>query len=323
MVRTVDELGQWALNGSVVAEELRSAAQAVNTRIAYEKGWRCFAGHCEELGLDPLGAQPADLVGFFVVMATRPKAESGKPLSLGTLTMYRSAINRRYTEAKIASPAASTEVRDLFRALARQLGGAPRQVKALREYHILRMLECCGETAIGLRDAAVLAVGFAAALRRSEICALELADIEMLGPQRMLVRIRRSKTDQAGVGQTVAVPNGKSIRPVSRLRSWLERAQISEGHLFQTMKRGGRPTGRPLHHSDIARLVKHYAKAIGLDPSDYSAHSLRAGFVTSAAVHHARIDKIMEVTRHKSPAMVLKYVRDAESFTDHAGAAFL
>ena len=256
-------------------------------------------------------------------MATRPKAESGKPLSLGTLTMYRSAINRRYTEAKIASPAASTEVRDLFRALARQLGGAPRQVKALREYHILRMLECCGETAIGLRDAAVLAVGFAAALRRSEICALELADIEMLGPQRMLVRIRRSKTDQAGVGQTVAVPNGKSIRPVSRLRSWLDRAQVAEGHLFQTMKRGGRPTGRPLHHSDIARLVKHYAKAIGLDPSDYSAHSLRAGFVTSAAVHHARIDKIMEVTRHKSPAMVLKYVRDAESFTDHAGAAFL
>lgn len=139
----------------------------------------------------------------------------------------------------------------------------------------------------------------------------------------MLVRIRRSKTDQVGVGQTVTVPNGKSIRPVSRLRSWLERAQVSEGHLFQTMKRGGRPTGRPLHHSDIARLVKHYAKTIGLDSSEYSAHSLRAGFVTSAAVHHARIDKIMEVTRHKSPAMVLKYVRDAESFTDHAGAAFL
>ena len=78
-----------------------------------------------------------------------------------------------------------------------------------------------------------------------------------------------------------------------------------------------------MHHSDIARLVKHYVKAIGLDPSDYSAHSLRAGFVTSAAVHHARLDKIMEVTRHKSPAMVLKYIRDADSFKDHAGAGFL
>ena len=320
---TVERLGQSALNGSVVAEELRSAAQAANTRIAYEKGWRCFASYCAEQDIDPLEAQPSDLVAFFLVMATRPKAESGKTLSLGTLTMYRSAINRRYLEANITSPAAGTEVKDLFRLLARQLDSAPRQVKALREYHILQMLECCGDTTIGLRDAAVLAVGFAAALRRSEICALRVEDIEMLGPQRMLVRIRRSKTDQAGIGQSVAVPDGKSIRPVSRLRFWLERAGISEGWLFQTMKRGGRPTSLPLHHSDIARLVKHYAKTIGLDPSDYSAHSLRAGFVTSAAVHHARIDKIMEVTRHKSPAMVLKYVRDAESFTDHAGAAFL
>ena len=323
---TVGQIGQSAspaVNGGIGVEELQSAAQAANTRIAYEKGWRCFAGYCRELDLDPLGASPADVVGFFVAKATQPSPANGRTLSLGTLTMYRSAINRRYTEAKVASPAASTEVADLFRALARRLGSAPRQVKALREYHIRQILECCGETTIGLRDAAALAVGFAAALRRSEICALQVEDIEMLGTERMLVRIRRSKTDQAGVGQSVAVPDGKSIRPVSRLRSWLERAQISEGQLFQTMKRGGKPTGLPLHHSDIARLVKRYAKAIGLDPSDYSAHSLRAGFVTSAAVHHARIDKIMEVTRHKSPAMVLKYVRDAESFTDHAGAGFL
>lgn len=320
---TVDEFGQSALNGGIGPEELQQAVQAANTRIAYEKGWRCFVGYCTEQGLDPLGALPSDIVGFFVAMATRPSPASGKVLSLGTLTMYRSAINRRYAEAKVTSPAASTEVADLFRALARSLGSAPRQVKALREYSVRQMLACCGETTIGLRDAAVLAVGFAAALRRSEICALRVEDIEMLGTKRMLVRIRRSKTDQAGVGQSVAVPDGKSITPISRLRAWLERAQISEGQLFQTMKRGGKPTGLPLHHSDIARLVKHYAKAIGLDPSEYSAHSLRAGFVTSAAVHHARIDKIMEVTRHKSPAMVLKYVRDAESFTDHAGAGFL
>ena len=215
------------------------------------------------------------------------------------------------------------EVADVFRALARLLGSAPRQVKALREYNVLGMLEHCGETTIGLRDAAMLALGFAAALRRSEICALQVEDIEMLGTQRMVVRIRRSKTDQAGAGQSVAVPDGTRIRPVSRLRAWLEDAKVSDGYLFQTMKRGGRLTGLPMHHSDVARLVKHYVKQIGLDPSDYSAHSLRAGFVTSAAVHHARLDKIMEVTRHKSPAMVLKYIRDADSFKDHAGAGFL
>lgn len=310
------------LVGSLAAETLREASQAPNTRIAYEKGWRCFAGYCRERDIEPSNAAPQDLVDFFVTLATRPSSR-GKPLSLGTLAMYRSAINRRYAERKTASPAASEDVVAAFRALARLLGSAPRQVKALREHHILRMLEVCGDTAIGMRDAAVLAVGFAAALRRSEICALRVDDVEMAGSGRMVVHIRRSKTDQAGNGQSVAVPDGKRIRPVSRLRAWLDMAKFSQGHLFQTMKRGGRPTGRPLHHSDIARLVKHYAKAIGLDPTDYSAHSLRAGFVTSAAVHHARLDKIMEVTRHKSPAMVLKYIRDADSFKDHAGAGFL
>lgn len=312
-----------ALVGSLAVETLREAAQAPNTRIAYEKGWRCFAGYCGDRHIDPLDAAPQDLVDFFVTVATQPSSPGGKPLSLGTLAMYRSAINRRYAEHKVASPAASEDVAAAFRALARLLGSAPRQVKALREHHILRMLEVCGDTAIGLRDAAVLAVGFAAALRRSEICALRVDDVEMMGSGRMVVHIRRSKTDQAGNGQSVAVPDGKRIRPVSRLRAWLDAAKFGQGHLFQTMKRGGRPTGRPLHHSDIARLVKHYVKAIGLDPADYSAHSLRAGFVTSAAVHHARLDKIMEVTRHKSPAMVLKYIRDADSFKDHAGAGFL
>ena len=311
------------LVGSLAAETLHEAAQAPNTRIAYEKGWRCFAEYCGERGIDPLAAAPPDLVDFFVAGATQPRDHSGRPLSLGTLALYRSAINRRYVEGKLPSPAASEDVAAAFRALSRLLGSAPRQVKALREHHILRMLAACGDTAIGIRDASVLAVGFAAALRRSEICALQVEDVEMVGARRMVVHIRRSKTDQAGNGQSVAVPDGKSIRPVSRLRAWLEDANVRDGFLFQTMKRGGRPTGRPLHHSDIARLVKHYAKAIGLDPSDYSAHSLRAGFVTSAAVHHARLDKIMEVTRHKSPAMVLKYIRDADSFKDHAGAGFL
>lgn len=303
------------------AEQLREASQAPNTRIAYAKGWRCFKQHCAGRGIDPLAASSQELVDFFVQAATRREPA----LSLSTLTMYRSAIHRRYVEAEQPSPTQSDDVSAAFRALARLLAQKPRQVKALREYHMARMLALCSGSGTGLRDAAVLAVGFAAALRRSEICALRVGDAEMLGDDnaRMIVHIRRSKTDQAGAGQDVAVPDGKSIRPVSRLRAWLDRAGIEDGWLFQTVKRGGRPTGNPLHHTDVARLVKTYAERIGLDPADYSAHSLRAGFVTSAAVHHARIDKIMAVTRHKSPAMVMRYIRDADSFEDHAGAGFL
>lgn len=170
---------------------------------------------------------------------------------------------------------------------------------------------------------AMIALGFAAALRRSELCGLLVTDIDVLCGDRMVVRICRSKTDQSGKGQSVAVPEGRMVRPVSRVRAWLKATGIRDGYLFQTFRRGGAASGRPLNHTEVPRLVKKYVAAIGLDPANYSGHSLRAGFVTSAAVHRARLDKIMEVTRHKNPATVLQYIRDADAFEDHAGAGFL
>lgn len=302
---------------------LRNAAQAPNTRIAYDKAWRCFERFCKAKNIQPLQASPDTLAEFFSTIGTEPSPASGKLLSIGTITMYRCAINRRYSQAGMDSPAAGDKVNEVISGLVRLRGSTPRQVRALREHHITAMLDTCQPTPIGKRDAAILAVGFAAALRRSEICALTMEDIEMVASDRLMIRIRRSKTDQQGQGQYVAVPDGKSIKPITRLRNWIDIAEIESGILFRTMRRGGRSTGLPLHHSDIARIVKQYAKRIGLDPKDFSAHSLRAGFVTSAAVHHARLDKIMEVTRHKSPAMVLKYIRDVDVFEDHAGSGFL
>ena len=208
-------------------------------------------------------------------------------------------------------------------------GAAPRRVRALREHHILDMLEQCGDSLIGLRNAAVIALGFSAALRRSEICALTIDDIQIMPPskagdtRKMLVHVRKSKTDQSGRGQRIAVPEGRLIKPIKRLEDWLRAAGITRGYVFQTMTRGGGLRGRPLHHSDIPRLLKHYAGAIGLDPGEVAGHSLRAGFVTSAAVHHARLDKIMEITRHSNPEMVMRYIRDEELFSDHAGKDFL
>lgn len=190
------------------------------------------------------------------------------------------------------------------------------------------MLQACPDTLIGNRDAAIVAVGFAGALRRSEICNLTVEDVEFLdleesGEGRMFLTIRQSKTDQHGKGQRVAILDGGGIQPIHRLRLWLERSGITRGPLFQTMKRGGHLRGKQMHHSDIPRIVKHYAALIGLDPTNIAGHSLRAGFVTSAAVHHARLDKIMAVTRHTNPATVMRYIRDADAFADHAGQHFL
>lgn len=304
--------------------QLHRAALARNTRIAYAKGWRCFAAWCGRHHIRPLRATPRIVVDFFVDLATYTSPTSGKMLSLGTLTLYRSAINKRFQEANRTSPTAHPKVGMVLKGLARLRPNAPRQVRALRERHLKAMLRQCPESCIGWRDAAILAVGFAAALRRSELCHLQVSDIEWVNEARgMRIHIRRSKTDQTGIGQSVAVLNGSRIKPRDCLTRYLNATGHTDGPLFQTMRRGGALTGNPLHPDDIARLVKHYVAAIGLNPQEFSAHSLRAGFVTSAAAHYARLDKIMAVTRHKNPTTVLKYIRDADAFTDHAGKGFL
>ena len=303
-------------------EELRKSARSKNTRVAYAKAWRRFEGFCHARGLDLQRVGGEEVADFFVTLALQPSETTGRTLSLGTLRLYRSALNRRYAEMEKDSPAATTTVRDVLAGLARLDGGGPRRVKALREDEIKAMLDKCPEGRFGRRDAAMIALGFAGALRRSELCGLLVSDISVVGCDRMVVRIRRSKTDQSGKGQRVAVPNGGRIKAVSHLIDWLKVAGIRDGYLFQTFRRGGTPSGRPLNHTEVPRLVKKYAARIGLDPAKYSGHSLRAGFVTSAAAHRARLDKIMEVTRHRNPATVLQYIRDADAFEDHAGAGF-
>lgn len=304
---------------------LRQAALANNTRIAYGKGWRRFSDYCEQQGIQPLNARPSEVADFFIEMATQPSPASGQFLSLGTLILYRSAINKRFVDAGKASPTATPQVSVILKGLARLRGGRQRQVKALREHHITAMLDITPDTLTGRRDAACLAIGFAGALRRSELCNLQLNDIEWAENQArgIIIHIRKSKTDQTGAGQRVAIPEGKTVKPIAHLQRWIQEARLKEGYLFQGVRKGGYLTGAALHHSTIPRIIKRYAAAIGLDPKEFSAHSLRAGFVTSAAAHHARLDKIMEITRHTNPATVLKYIRDADSFTDHAGAAFL
>lgn len=310
-------------------QEALSSELSNNTRIAYQKGWDRFVEYCTaEQIADPLSVPPEEVARFFVQLATRPSPYSGIMLSMGTVTLYKSAVNKKYIGAGKQSPTSHPVVKATLKGLARLKGSASRQVEALREYHIGAMLKACPDSIIGHRDAAIIAVGFAGALRRSEICSLNVADVEFIDgdedhDERMFLTIRQSKTDQQGKGQRIAILNGRTVRPVQRLRLWLNLSGITEGALFQTMKRGGYLRGKRLHHSDVPRVIKHYASRIGLDPKDIAGHSLRAGFVTSAAVHHARLDKIMAVTRHTSPATVMRYIRDADAFADHAGERFL
>lgn len=184
------------------------------------------------------------------------------------------------------------------------------------------MLDSCPATLAGKRDKALLALGFAGAFRRSELVALTVADLEE-SAEGVRVHIRKSKTDQAGQGHVIAIPNGGRLQVVETVRDWLQAAGITSGPLFRPISKGGSVSGAALTDRSVANIVKAYAEKAGLAPEDFSGHSLRAGFLTSAALAGADIFKMMGVSRHKHIEVLRVYVRDADLFRNHAGASFL
>jgi integrase len=189
------------------------------------------------------------------------------------------------------------------------------------------------DTTKGVRDAALLLFGFASAMRRSELVALDLADVEPTD-KGFLVTVKRGKTDQEGRGHVRAILPGqrKELCPVEAVYAWwseLEGAGVAFddptaelGRLFRSVDRHGK-IGESLHPAAVARIVKDYATRAGLDPAEFGGHSLRAGFVTSAAERGASAERIMDHTGHASVAMVRIYTRRSDAFADHAGAGLL
>jgi len=175
------------------------------------------------------------------------------------------------------------------------------------------------EGPLGLRDRALLLVGFAAALRRSKLVGLDVEDLgfEQAG---MVLTLRRSKTDQEGQGQTVAIPYGRhdSTCPVLAVKVWLDASGITAGPVFRAVDRHGNIAAARLSDRAVANIVKRAAAAAGLDPADYAGHSLRSGMATAAARAGASERAIMDQTRHRSVAMVRRYIRRGQLFADNA-----
>ena len=181
----------------------------------------------------------------------------------------------------------------------------------------------CPDTLTGKRDRALLLLGFAGAFRRAELVALTVADL-VFADDGLRVTIRKSKTDQEGAGQVIAIPNGSLLFcPVTALKRWLAVAGIENGAIFRAVGKGGRVGVAALSDKSVAKRVKHYAGQVGLEAADFAAHSLRAGFVTSAAEAGASIFKMAKVSRHRSTDVLAGYVRSANLFKEHAGADLL
>lgn len=183
------------------------------------------------------------------------------------------------------------------------------------------MVESLGDNHRGCRNRALLLVGFACALRRSELVALDVDDVVEVA-EGLRVTVRRSKSDQEGEGRIIGVPFGSHIEtcPVRAWRRWLEMSGISSGPAFRPLHRRDLGTDR-LSARSIANIVKRLATRAGIDPCEVSGHSLRAGLATEAAKAGVPERVIAATTGHKGTMMLRRYIRDGSLFRENAAAA--
>lgn len=281
---------------------------------------RAFEAFCAEHGYWPLPAIPGVVSAFLTY-----EADAGRATS--TIARRLSAIRAVHQLEGWSDPTADQGVHAVMQSIRRRpcMSVQPK-VSATAEILTALILET-PDTLTGKRDRALLALGFAGAMRRSELVALDVADL-IEHPDGLRVRIQGSKTDQAGRDAEITIPHGRFIKPVALIRAWLEAAEIEEGALFRPMTKAGRLwvpeqfTPR-LTTQGVALIIKRYVTAAGLDPKAFGAHSLRSGYITSAAERGAALDRIMDQSRHRDPKTVLSYIRRARASKDHSGSGFL
>ena len=257
---------------------------------------------------------------YLAALALGGKADS-------TIGRHLAAIGWKHRQDGRVAPSVRDErmvIADTLAGIRREQRARPSARKvAITASELAAMIAAAdGEGTRSIRDRAILALGLAAALRRSELVGLELRDVEFV-EEGLRLTLRHSKTDQEGEGQVVAVPSGKTLKPVERLTAWLAVRGSAPGPLFYQIDPQGRLTDMPMSDRSIARLIQKYAGRVGLDPETVAGHSLRAGFLTEASRAGATIAKMQEVSRHKKVEVLLGYVRSAELFDDHAGKGFL
>ena len=170
-----------------------------------------------------------------------------------------------------------------------------------------------------LRNKAILLIGFSGGFRRNEIVSLDIEDIEFVF-EGVKIKIKKSKTDQYGEGTIKGIPHFENsfYCPVTNLKRWINTSKIKKGPIFVKFSKGSKITEQRLTDQSIALIIKEYLLKAGIDSKNYSGHSLRSGFATSAAEAGAEERSIMKMTGHKSTEMVRRYIKEASLFKNNA-----
>jgi len=283
----------------------QDAADAPSTLEAYAADYEAFANWCKRFGFTPLPATP-EIVGAYL-------AAAGEGYALPTLRRRVAAIARANGMAGHSLDTRHPAIRETLRGISRRHGQPARKAAALTTDEIRQLCSVCDNSLTGLRDRAIFLIGFAGALRRSELVGLDVEHIKWTKDGVTLL-IVRSKSDKSGKGARILIPTGSSpdTCPIRALRAWLEAAAITQGPVFRKISKGGRPAVGRLSGDGVRRILKQRASTAGISGTrlePISPHGLRAGFVTTAYSRGVPDEEIMDHTRHKSLATMRGYVR--------------
>jgi len=292
------------------------SSKANNTTRAYKSDFKDFGLFCSKNGFNSLPTEPKIISLYITHLSTKNlKISTLKRRLVSIGVIHR--LKGHYLDTK--HPA----IIENLMGIKRRKGSAQKGKKPILINHLKSIVNVIDkqnkDELKKLRDRSIILIGFSGGFRRNEIVSLDFEDLDFVN-EGLKITIRRSKTDQFGDGSLKALPyfDNSQYCPVMSLKNWLKISKINSGPLFRRFLKGTKLSDKRLSDQTVALLIKEYLNIAGIDSKNYSGHSLRSGFATSAADAGVEERSIMAMTGHKSTEMVRRYIKEANLFKNNA-----
>jgi len=292
------------------------SSKAFNTVRAYRSDFKDFGLFCAQNGFKSLPSEPKIVSLYLTYLSTKEAKMSTLKRRLVSIGVIH-RLKGHYLDTKHPS------IIENIMGIKRRKGIFQNRKKPILINNLKQIVNVIdhqhNEDIKKLRDRTIILIGFSGGFRRNEIVSLDYNDLDFV-EEGLKIQIRRSKTDQFGEGSIKALPyfDNSKYCPVISLKNWIDISKISSGALFRRFSKGSRLSEHRLSDQTVALLIKGYLQLAGIDSKNYSGHSLRSGFATSAAESGAEERSIMAMTGHKSTEMVRRYIREANLFKNNA-----
>jgi site-specific recombinase XerD len=287
-----------------------------NTVRAYKSDFKDFGLFCAQNGFKSLPSEPKIVSLYLTYLSTKDVKMSTLKRRLVSIGVIH-RLKGHYLDTKHPS------IIENLMGIKRRKGSIQKRKKPILIRDLKLVINVIDEQKIKdikkLRDRSIILIGFSGGFRRNEIVSLDYEDLDFV-EEGLKIQIRKSKTDQFGEGLVKALPyfDNSQYCPVISLKKWLELSKITSGSVFRRFVKGSKLSENRLTDQTVALLIKEYLQLAGIDNKNYSGHSLRSGFATSAAESGAEERNIMAMTGHKSTEMVRRYIREANLFKNNA-----